>query len=333
MHQKILIITDNLKDQVNGVAITFSSIEKEALKDNCKFYYIDPSNFKHFSAPLYPEVKLSLAFSISDKIDSIKPDCIHIATEGPIGLAARIYCERRKYRYNTSYHTRFPEFMEEIYHIPKSLTYAYLRWFHKNSHVVLTNTDSMITLLQRNKFKARLEKWSRGVDLARLKSSIENKQDGTVLYVGRVSKEKNLEALLKLEDKFSIVIVGDGPHREFLEAKYKKVNFVGYKDGEELANYYKKASVFAFPSWSDTFGIVIIEAMSQGCPVASFPSIGPKDIIENYVTGIVSTDLEYAISEAMHLDRKVVLEKSSEWTWKRSWQQFKKHLVAFNSNL
>jgi len=327
MPKKILVVTDNLKDQINGVVVTFHNLEKHAVKDGYEIVYLDPSKFPYISAPGYPEVKLSWPKRIGDAIKLINPDHIHIATEGPLGFAARMYCDWKGFKYNTSYHTKFPEFLYNLYKIPESITYAYLRWFHKHSGIVLTNTESMITLLKRKKFKNNIVCWTRGVDRTTLKPSIANHQDGSVLYVGRVSKEKNLDALCKLEDKFKIVIVGDGPYRQELQSKYKKVEFVGYKTGTELANYYRKASVFCFPSKADTFGIVIIEAMSQGCPVAAFPVTGPVDIIENNVTGVLSLDLECAIQESFELDRDLIELKSQEWCWHKCWDQFKKYLI------
>jgi len=327
MNKKILIVTDNIRDQINGVVTTFNNIEQHATEDGYELQFLDPSMFPHISAPGYPEVKLSWPRRLGDAFKLIKPDHIHIATEGPLGLAARLYCDFKGYKYNTSYHTKFPEMLKHMYYVPEWITYAYLRWFHKHSGIVLTNTDTMVTLLKRKKFKSNIVKWTRGVDRVTLKATVENKQNGSVLYVGRVSKEKNLEALCELEDKFPIVIVGDGPYRKYLEEKYKKVKFVGYKTGSELANYYREASVFCFPSKADTFGIVIIEAMSQGCPVAAYPVTGPIDIIENYVTGVLSLELEHAIKECMDLERDYIEHKSKEWCWKKCWHTFKEHLI------
>lgn len=327
MYKRILIITDNMRDQVNGVVTTFNAIEVEALKEGYKFFFIDPSNFKHFPAPLYNEVKLSIPLKIGRLIECVKPDHIHIATEGPVGLAGRLYCDKKGYRYNTSYHTKFPEFLEKLYHIPSSWTYSYLRWFHKHSGVVLANTPSMITHLREQGFDGYMVPWTRGVDFSKLRPTIEDRQNGSVLYVGRVSKEKNIEALCEMEDLFNIVIVGDGPHRPYLENKYKKVKFVGYKSGQELANFYRQASVFCFPSTSDTFGIVMIEAMSLGCPVAALPVTGPIDVVEDGITGILSKDLEHAIKECMKLDRSTVETHGKQWNWRRSWVQFKENLI------
>ena len=330
--KRIAIITDNLRDQINGVVTTFNSIERYANEDDYDLRFIDPSLFKNLPAPFYPEVRLSLALNIGQKIEENYPDHIHIATEGPVGLAARVYCDRKGYVYNTSYHTKFPEFMNEIYGVPCEMTYSYLRWFHKHSGIVLTNTPSMVDTLKNKGFKGEIKDWTRGVDTEKLKPTNEDIQNGSVLYVGRVSKEKNLDALCKLEELFNIVIVGDGPYRAELEKKYTKVKFVGYKTGSELANYYRSASVFCFPSKTDTFGIVIIEAMSQGCPVAAFPVTGPIDIIENEITGVVSLNLESAIRRCLELDRNYIKFKSKQWNWKNCWDQFKDCLVDIRKN-
>jgi len=325
--KRIAIVTDNLKTQINGVVTTFNSMESLANKDGYDFCFIDPSRFKHYSAPFYPEVKLSIPFGIGKIFEEIQPDHIHIATEGPVGLAARLYCDKKRWIYNTSYHTKFPEFLDELYGLPPFLTYGYLKWFHKHSGIVLTNTRSMVETLKKRNFTNTIIEWTRGVDLEKLKPTVEDDQDGSVLYVGRVSKEKNLDALCELQDQFKIVIVGDGPYRETLEKKYPKVEFIGYKTGSELANYYRRASVFCFPSRSDTFGIVIIEAMSQGCPVAAFPVTGPIDIIENHVTGALALNLEDSINECFRLDRDYIRFRSKQWTWDKCWQQFKENLV------
>jgi glycosyltransferase involved in cell wall biosynthesis len=331
MYRKILVITDNLKEQINGVVTTFKNLERLSILDGYRILYLDPGQFLHFNCPSYPEVKLSLPWQIGKKIEEISPDYIHIATEGPIGLCARLYLDKRGYRYNTSYHTKFPEFLKKIYHVPEWLTYSYLRWFHKHSGIVLTNTQSMVSLLERKKFKTNIVCWTRGVDRTNLKATVDDIQNESVLYVGRVSKEKGLDDLCELQDKFKIIVVGDGPYRKDLESRYEKVEFVGYKTGNELANYYRRASVFCFPSKADTFGIVIIEAMSLGCPVAAYPVTGPVDIIENNVTGVLSLDLETAIRQCFDLDRELIENKSKEWTWERCWEQFRDKLVEKSS--
>jgi len=326
--KKILLVTDNCEDQVNGVVVTFANIKKHAIDAGYEFHTISPSDFYYFSAPRYPEVKLSIPFSIRSKIEKIDPDFIHIATEGPIGIAAKIYCDIKKYKYSTSFHTKFPEFLNQLYGIPVGVGYGFLRWFHSKSSNILATTKSMKHLLEEKNFSAPIHVWSRGVDRKKLSSSKKRiKSDRLrVLYVGRVSKEKGLDDLCILEDKFDIQIVGDGPYRQHLQSKYKKVEFVGYKKDAELADYYRLADVFCFPSKTDTFGIVLIEAMSLGLPVAAYPVTGPIDIIEHGISGILGDCLEECIYQAAKLNKQQVKKASAIWTWQKAWEIFIKHL-------
>lgn len=333
MHPRILIITDNTQDQINGVVTTFRSIEKQAALDGYQIDYINPDNFKNFPAPGYPEVKLSLPFGIGRLIEDKNPDYIHIATEGPVGLMARLYCDNQGYKYNTSYHTKFPEFLKNIYGIPEWITYRYVRWFHKHSGRVLTTTDTMVKDLNRHGFKGEIIPWTRGVDRSLLKPTKDFFHEKKiskkvrVLYVGRISKEKNIDDLCLLENEFDIHLVGDGPYRQELEKKYSKVKFLGYKSGSELADCYAQADVFCFPSRVDTFGIVIIESMSLGTPVAAYPVPGPIDIIEPGINGHMSDDLARSIRLCCHYDRERVQISSKKWTWENCWDIFKSSLV------
>ena len=329
MRKKILIVTDNLKDQINGVVETFKNIEICADYDGYDFVYIDPGQFSYINCPGYAEVKIAWPRGIGKRIEAINPDHIHIATEGPVGLAARIWCDRNGYFYNTSYHTKFPEFLYTIYKIPANLTYRYVRWFHKHSGKVLTSTNSMVQELKSRGFRSDIITWTRGVDRNVLKPTIEHKKNEipVVLYVGRVSKEKNLENLCTLQDYYDIIIVGDGPYRKELENRFIKVKFVGYKKGTELANYYKSADVFCFPSKNDTFGIVMIESLSVGTPVAAYNVTGPKDIIYNGVNGNIGESLLFSINKCLILDRNEVEKSSEQWTWENCWKIFKDNLI------
>lgn len=322
-HPRILVATDNLRDQINGVAITFKHLDVMSKLDGFEMFFVDPSNFRHFAFPSYPEVKLAFPYKLGRKIEDIRPDYIHIATEGPIGLATKLYCDRNGLKYNTSYHTKFPEYMNSLHGIPLSWTYTYLRWFHKHSGIVMTTTRSMKFLLIENGFDGRIVEWTRGVDASQFEG-LQRNPDNSVLFVGRVSKEKNLEELLKHQDKYNIVIVGDGPDRKALEQKYTKAKFVGYKTGKELFQYYLNASVFCFPSRTDTFGIVMVEAMSAGTPVAAFPVIGPIDVVENSKTGFLEEDLELAIDKCFSLGRI----QSKVWSWEECWNIFKENLIC-----
>ena len=328
MSKKILIVTDNVPEQINGVVVTFQNIEKHAVLDGYTIVYLDPREFLSFSCPGYPEVKLACPWNIGEKIKEISPNYIHIATEGPVGLAARLYLDNRRIRYNTSYHTKFPEFLKQIYGIPERFTWGYMRWFHKHSGKVLVNTESMLSLLVRKGFTGRMITWTRGVDRGEFTPTIKHvrNEKPIVLYVGRVSKEKNLDELCVLQDKYNIEIVGDGPYRNTLEKKYSKVKFLGYQKGFELANSYARADVFAFPSKSDTFGIVMIEAMSVGTPVAAHPVDGPIDIVEK-TTGCLSDNLDEAIQVCLNLDRKQIEKLSKKWTWEECWNIFRDNLI------
>lgn len=328
MSKKILIITDNVPDQINGVVVTFKNMEEHAILDGYTIVYLTPLQFLHVSCPGYTEVKLALPWQIGKKIEEISPDYIHIATEGPLGLCARLYLDKRGYRYNTSYHTKFPEFLKAIYHIPMSITWAYLRWFHKHSGKLLVNTRSMKKELESKGFTGPMITWTRGVDRKKLKQTkqYDYGERPIVLYVGRVSKEKNLDALCVMQDTYDIEIVGDGPYRKKLEEKYPKVKFLGYQQGSELANSYARADVFCFPSKSDTFGIVMIEAMSLGTPVAAYPVDGPLDVIDEY-TGYMHENLHKAIMVCLQMDRNLVKKASSIWTWEQCWTIFRDNLV------
>lgn len=329
----ILIITDNTRGQVNGVVTTYTNLEKWAHRDGYSIVYLDPGFYPNFACPGYPEVRLSWCWKIGDKIEEINPQYIHIATEGPLGIAAKIFCDRRGIPYTTAYHTKFPEFLNEIYKIPKIWTIFYLRWFHRHSRTVLTTTDTMVKLLFDQKIGKQIKSWSRGVDRDQLKPTVaaldrtRNQSKPLVLYVGRVSKEKNLDDLCCLENDFDIEIVGDGPYLDTLQRKYQKVKFLGYKKGPELANCYARADVFAFPSRSDTFGIVMIEAMSLGTPVAAYPVQGPADIVVSGETGYLDENLAQAIKQCLLLDRVSVRLKSQKWTWENCWKIFLDSLV------
>jgi glycosyltransferase involved in cell wall biosynthesis len=329
MLNKILIITDNVPNQVNGVVTTFQNLEKMAELDGYNVVYLDPRQFGHFNAPGYPEIKISIAWNIGKKIEKISPDYIHIATEGPIGVFAKLWLDFKSYRYSTSYHTKFPEILKKMYHLPECITWAYLKWFHKKSEAILVPTKSTVKELRQHKFQGKIKIWTRGVDRSTLRPTKEwthkNKKP-IVLYVGRLSKEKNVEEVCKLSDEYTVIIVGDGPERKNLQEKYSKVFFSGYRSGSELADYFAKADVFAFPSKSDTFGLVLIEAMNFGTPVAAYDVPGPADIIDND-TGVLGENLRDNVKKCLLLDRNVIEQKSKKWTWENCWEIFKNNLI------
>jgi glycosyltransferase involved in cell wall biosynthesis len=328
--KRILIITDNLPSQINGVVTTFQNLEKQAHKNGYRVVYIDPSRFSHWSAPGYSEVKLSWPKNIGRLIRSENPNHIHIATEGPIGLAARLWLDRQGWRYNTSYHTKFPEFMKKLYKIPESLTYTYVRWFHKHSGRILTTTETMVNDLRSNGFCGDIRSWTRGVDRNIFDPALRKRSEGEkiLLNVGRVSQEKNLDDFCKLQiPNTKKIVVGDGPYRSKLEKRYPDVEFVGAKTGRELASYYANADVFVFPSKEDTFGIVIIESLACGTPVAAYNVPGPMDILKPGITGYMSDNLQNAVEICLDYPRDLVIEASQDWTWEHCWQIFHQNLV------
>jgi glycosyltransferase involved in cell wall biosynthesis len=331
MTKTILIITDNVPDQINGVVTTFRNLEDHASRDGYSVVYCDPGQFPNRACPGYPEVRLCWPLGISTKIKAIQPDFIHIATEGPVGLFARWWCERNRVPYNTSYHTDFPEFLKTMYRVPKRLTYWYLRWFHKNSHRVLVTTRTIENDLARHGFE-RMVVWTRGVN--RDLTPGQPRSDRTkpiLLNVGRVSAEKGLASLVELDpEEYTLVIVGNGPYMHRAQELLPNAVFVGYKSGQELVDWYAQSDVFVFPSQADTFGLVMIEAMAQGTPVAAFPVQGPVDIIEQGVNGYMDWDLELAVRECLTLDRDQVQESSKHWTWAECWRIFKENLAPIN---
>lgn len=330
MNKKILIITDNVRDQINGVVTTYKNLEYQGKQDGYDIVFLDPNSFINFPMFGYKEIKISLPFNIGKHIEKINPDHIHIATEGPIGLMTRLYLDRKKIRYNTSYHTKFPEALKKILGIPEFITWKYICWFHKHSGKVLTTTISMRDELIDHGLKTDILPWTRGVDRNIFTSAKRTVNDGKIilLCVSRISKEKNLDAFCELfYPNSKKILVGDGPYRKELEETYKDVEFVGFKTGNELAEYYRMADVFVFPSRWDTFGIVMIESMACGTPVAAYPVTGPKDVVKNGIDGYLSYDLNYAISCCLKLDRDKVLNSSYNWSWKNTWDIFKNNLV------
>ena len=329
MTKTILIITDNLPDQINGVVTTYKNIEACAVLDGYHVVYITPRDFRHFDCPGYNEVKIALPWQMGQKIEAVGADYIHIATEGPVGLCARKYLSKHRLRYNTAYHTKFPEGLRALFGIPEAITWPLVRWFHKHAGRVLTTTDSMVTELQAHGFDGEVISWTRGVDRDVFHPAHRVQTVSRYLVcVSRVSKEKNLEAFFEMDyPGYLKVMVGDGPMLETYQKKYPDVHFTGFKTGQDLARYYANAEVFVFPSKWETFGIVMIEAMACGTPVAAFPVQGPLDVVDEGITGCLNDDLKQAVRDALMLDRKLVWNGSARWSWERAWEIFRNNLV------
>ena len=332
MTKKILIITDNLPNQINGVVTTYKNIEAHAILDGYDFVYLNPGDFSYVNCPGYNEVKIAYPRAMGKKIKEICPTYIHIATEGPLGLCARQYLDKRGLRYNTAYHTKFPEGIKKLTGVPEFITWAYVRWFHKHSGKVLTTTETMVNDLLDHGFQSNVIPWTRGVDREIFNDSqrISSASGGpTLVCVSRVSKEKNLDDFCKIQYPGARkIMVGDGPYMSELALKYPDVEFVGFKTGKELAYYYANADVFVFPSKWETFGIVMIEAMACGTPVAAYPAPGPLDVVDIGKTGYLGEDLKYVISCCLTLDRKDVIIHSNKWSWQKAWEIFRDNLVT-----
>lgn len=329
MTKKILMITDNLPDQINGVNTTYNNIKPYAIRDGYTIHTIHPGCFRYFDCPKYNEVKLAIPTKMGQKIEEISPDYIHIQTEGPVGLCARKYLSKHNYRYNTAYHTKFPEGLRALFGIPEAVTWPLVRWFHKHSGKVLTTTDSMVAELQAHGFDGEVVSWTRGVDrdVFHPAHRVET-VSRYLLCVSRVSKEKNLEAFFEMDyPGYLKVMVGDGPMLEAYRKQYPDVHFTGFKTGEDLARYYANAEAFVFPSKWETFGIVMIEAMACGTPVAAYPVQGPVDVVDEGITGCMNDDLKQAVKDALMLDRKLVWNGSARWSWDRAWEIFRDNLV------
>jgi glycosyltransferase involved in cell wall biosynthesis len=326
---KILIITDNLPDQINGVVTTYRNIEICGRADGYEFAYLTPLDFSYVDCPKYHEVKLAWPRNMGKKIAEINPDHIHVATEGPLGIWARKYLSICDVKHNTAYHTKFPEGLKKLFGIPESLTWHFVRWFHKHSGKVLTTTDSMVIELQAHGFNGDVIPWTRGVDRTIFNTMGRTQNERlTLVCVSRVSKEKNLEDFFTLDYPGARkIMVGDGPMLDTYVKKYPDVEFVGFKTGHDLADYYRLADVFVFPSRWETFGIVMIEAMACGTPVAAYPCQGPEDVIDSGVTGSTNTYLEQAVEDALRLDRSMVALGSQRWSWDKAWEIFRDSLV------
>ncbi len=335
---KILIATDAWHPQINGVVRSLQQMSAQMIKMGIKVHFITPELFTTFPLPTYPEIRLSFVSqkSIARHVAEFEPDHIHIATEGPIGFQTRRYCMKTRRIFTTSYHTRFPEYISARLPIPESLSYAGLRRFHNAGHGVMVATQTMRDELDAKGFK-NIMAWSRGVDsnlyYPHNRETVNLPElDGLerpfFLYVGRVSVEKNLEAFLSLDLPGTKIIVGDGPSKQILEKYYPSSKFLGIRQGEQLAQIYSMADVFVFPSLTDTFGIVLLEALACGTPIAAFPVIGPKDALEGADVGVLDMDLKAAALSALLIPRTKCREYALTKTWYESAQQFIQNVKA-----
>lgn len=331
---RIAIVTDAWLPQMNGVVRTLVTTCDQLRDQGHQVEIIAPDQFASLPCPTYSEIRLALPSpgAVARRLRAFAPDAIHIATEGPLGMTARRYCARQGIRFTTAYHTQFPDYLAKRTHLPASWFWHYIRWFHRPAQRVLVATDSIREEL-RNQGLAKLHRWSRGVDLACFSPDAPPPVEFAdlprpiQLYVGRVAVEKNIEAFLDSGYPGSKVVVGDGPALAALRARYPDVHFLGRRSGRELAGCYAGADVFVFPSRTDTFGLVMIEALACGTPVAAFPVAGPRDIVTDAV-GALGETLDRAIDAALMCTPADCVAYAAGFSWDAATQQFLAGLAA-----
>jgi hypothetical protein len=330
---KLCIISDAWSPQINGVVNTLKATIRELEKRDVMVHVISPQEFRTIPCPTYPDIRLALfpARQVTRRLDEIAPDAVHIATEGPLGLAARRYCVSRKINFTTAYHTRFPEYIYARCRLPLSISYAWMRWFHKHSKAIMVPTDAVERELAARGL-TRLVRWSRGVNTDVFRPGprdpmlMKGVMQPVFLYVGRVAVEKNIEEFLSLDLPGVKWVVGDGPARAQLEERYPDATFFGMHVPPDLVRFYQSADVFVFPSRTDTFGLVSIEAMACGTPVAAFPVPGPLDVVRQGESGVLRNDLRDACIGALNLSRARVREEAMRFSWAAATTQFVRHL-------
>ena len=322
---RILVATDAWHPQVNGVVRTLTMMADTAKPLGADVSFLTPQSFRTFAMPSYRDLRVALPrpAKVARLIAEARPDAIHIATEGPIGLMVRRYCRKQRLPFTTSFHTRFPEYVRARAPIPESLIWRALRRFHAPSRAVMAATPALANELRMRGFE-NVVLWPRGVDTGFFHPrGIDLCLPAPVfLCVGRVAIEKNLEAFLDLDLPGTKVIVGDGPARATLEQNYPDAVFLGALQGEALAQVYAAADVFVFPSKTDTFGLVLLEALASGLPVAAFPVPGPRDVIGTAPVGVLDDDLQAACLAALRIAPEACLEFAASHTWYASSRAF-----------
>jgi 1,2-diacylglycerol 3-alpha-glucosyltransferase/glucuronosyltransferase len=326
---KVLIATDAWRPQVNGVVRTLGALARAAAKIGVEIEFLSPDGFWTFPVPTYPGLRLALPRSktIAARVEQAKADAIHVATEGPIGHAVRSYCIKAGRPFTTSYTTRFPEYIAARSPIPESWIYSALRQFHAAAAVTMVATPSLMNELSGRGF-SNLGMWTRGVDvdLFRPDRAIDLDLPRPIfMTVGRVAVEKNLPAFLSLDLPGTKVVIGAGPQQAELKRRFSGTKFLGQLDNGILAAHLAAADVFVFPSLTDTFGIVQLEALASGVPVAAFPVTGPRDVIGTHPVGVLDDDLRVACMQALWISRETCREFALRYSWENSARQFIAH--------
>ncbi|MEP7244863.1 MAG: glycosyltransferase family 1 protein [Gammaproteobacteria bacterium] len=329
---RIMIVSDAWFPQTNGVVNTLAQTGAWLGKFGHGVRMVTPQDFRTFACPTYPEIRLSLFpyRTMAERIASFRPEALHIATEGPLGFAARRYCVRHGLNFTTSYHTQFPQYLRSRYPIPLAASFLMLRWFHSAAEHCMVSTQNVRDQLAARGFK-NLARWQRGVDTQLFRPQSKGFLDlprPIAAYVGRVAVEKNVDAFLRMPWKGSKIVIGDGPETPRLRALYPNAVYAGYRFGEDLAAHVAAADVLVFPSLTDTFGLVNLEAMACGVPVAAFPVTGPIDVVDNGVTGVLDTDLARAAVRALEIDPMACRKRALRSGWDTCTREFESNLVA-----
>lgn len=337
---KIALITDAWQPQVNGVVTTLVELVRQIERLGHRIEVIHPGLFKTRPCPGYPGIDLAVrpAPGLRQRLDAMAPDALHVATEGPLGWAARAYCLKKKWSFTTAFHSKFPEFVHAALKIPVGLGYALLRHFHKPSSGVMVPTQGVLRMLAQRGFR-NLRGWTHGVDVGLFRyhpqalghPSLEGLERPISLFVGRLSHEKNIQAFLQMEIPGSKVVCGTGPLEVALKYRYPQVRWLGVLRRDELARIYAAVDLFVFPSRTDTFGLVMLEAMACGTPVAAYPVDGPLEVVGQgngmAKGGVLHEDLALAWQQALMLPRHAARSRALEFTWEQSTQLFLAHLV------
>jgi glycosyltransferase involved in cell wall biosynthesis len=342
MPMKIMLITDAWDPQVNGVVRTMKRVIAETEAMGHEWEVVSPADgFPTIPLPTYSEIRLALFArrKIEERFHEFEPDAVHIATEGTLGMAGRAMCVKLKHPFSTAYHTRFPEYVSARFPVPTAWGYRFVRWFHKFSGRVMVPTPSMVAELEGRNFRNTVA-WTRGVDTEHFHprwriaegapgDPYEGCARPVFLNVGRVAVEKNIEAFLELDLPGSKAVVGEGPQLEELTEKYPDVHFAGAKFGEDLSRYFASADAFVFPSLTDTFGLVVLEAMASGVPVAAYDATGPRDVIPGSRAGVIAPvggDLAAAAMECLELSRERCREYAEGYSWQACAEAFVQNL-------
>jgi len=327
---RVMIATDAWRPQINGVVRSLERMVEAGPEFGVTPRMLTPEGFRQIGLPSYPDIRIALATrkALAERIADFGPDHIHIATEGPIGWLTRAVCLAQKRPFTTSYHTRFPQYVAARWPIPESWSYGFLRRFHGPAAAVMVSTPTVEAELRQHGFE-KIVRWGRGVDLSLFHPRPQSVLDlprPIFLSVGRVAVEKNLDAFLSLRLPGSKVVVGDGPARADLQRAFPDVTFLGTREGEDLAAIYASSDVFVFPSLTDTFGIVLLEAAASGLPVAAFPVQGPSDVFAGSGAAVLNEDLRTAALQALRIPREICLEHAASHSWHRSAAQFYGHI-------